>query len=313
MQLRTCWKLHWRPNGKSVILDSQIMPIYTRRKILNCHDQINGRVIQFCSMKRGRRAANAHQERRARCNILAYAVINSIVYRLKVHYFEFVFFHSIFSAEGGGFKSTNAISNDVNPRPKPAIVRTTTQRTTARTTATTTTTKRPAPPKTTKRPRVPPKTTRRPTLQDIFGKGGQNSNSNRFQPPRRGPSSITTAQTTPRPRPTRRPRPTNQRTTTELSVRRPTSNKNRGGGSLFTCDFERNTKECEVKFSSKNWQMFKSGADRFYEIILNGGQRSEIFFSQMVPPPTGGVACLTFRYRKFLDSKFIRNVKNKKK
>jgi len=57
-----------------------------------------------------------------------------------------------------------------------------------------------------------------------------------------------------------------------------------------------------VKFSSKNWRFFKSVTDNFYEIILDGGQRSEIFFSQMVPPPLSGVACLTFRYRKFLDN-----------
>lgn len=193
---------------------------------------------------------------------------------------------------------TNVISNNLNPRPT-FVERTTT--TTSR-------------PKTTKKPKAPPKTTKRPTLEDIFGNGENNSNSNRFKPsrptrPSRPLPPVTTARTTPRPtqrptqrpRPTRRPKPSRPRTTTELSVIRPFSSV-KSQGSLFECNFERNTKECEVKFSSKDWQMFSKGSDRFYEIILNGGQRSEIFFSNMVPPPSGGVACLTFRYRKFLDN-----------
>ena len=169
------------------------------------------------------------------------------------------------------------------PRPKP-FVRTTTK-TTAKTTKRTTTTRR-------------PNTTKRPTLQEIFGNGGggKNSNSNRFQPSRPN----TTAKTTPRLRPTRRPIFTGQRTTTELSIQ--PSRRPKGG--LFQCDFQTKSKECEVKFSGKEWQSFTSATDKFYEIILDGGQRSEIFFSQMVPPPSGGIACLSFRYRKFLDSKF---------
>ena len=134
---------------------------------------------------------------------------------------------------------------------------------------------------------------------------------NRFQPQR------TTAQTTPRPKPprrptqrpakpvTRRPISTNQRTTTELPTNKNTALSRRPKTALYQCDFESNSKECEVKFSSKDWRFFKSKTDNFYEIILDGGQRSEIFFSQMVPPPSSGVACLTFRYRKFLDSKYL--------
>ena len=136
---------------------------------------------------------------------------------------------------------------------------------------------------------------------------------NRFQPQR------TTAQTTPRPKPrrptqrpakpiTRRPISTNQRTTTELSTNQNATISRRPNTALYQCDFESNSKECEVKFSSKNWRFFKSVTDNFYEIILDGGQRSEIFFSQMVPPPLSGVACLTFRYRKFLDSKSCNNI-----
>ena len=161
-------------------------------------------------------------------------------------------------------------------------------------------------------------TSKRPTLQDIFGNGSNNKNSNRFLPPVKN---LTTAKTTPKPtrrptqrptkrptknttkRPTKRPIFTSQRTTTELSVIKPFRRPDVSNS--FQCDFETRSKECEVKFSGKKWQFFTSATDNFYEIILNGGQRSEIFFTKMVPPPSGGVACLTFRYRKFLDGKFL--------
>lgn len=204
---------------------------------------------------------------------------------------------------------SNVISNDLKPRPKPKLPQTFVRTTTKSPTKTT----RKTTPAATKRPKTKvtkrPKTTKRPTLQEIFGNGGSNNVlRNRFQPQR------TTAQTTPRPKPrrptqrpakppvTRRPISTNQRTTTELSTNQKTAFSRRPKSTLYQCDFESNSKECEVKFSSKDWTFFKSVKDNFYEIILNGGQRSEIFFSQMVPPPSSGVACLTFRYRKFLDN-----------
>jgi len=201
---------------------------------------------------------------------------------------------------------SNVISNDLGPRPSP-FVRTTTK-TTVKTTRRTT-------PATTRIPNRNKNTSKRPTLQDIFGNGSnKNKNSNRFLPPVKN---LTTAKTTPKPtrrptqrptqRPTKRPtknttkRPTKRPifTTTELSVIKPFRRPDVSNS--FQCDFETRSKECEVKFSGKKWQFFTSATDNFYEIILNGGQRSEIFFSKMVPPPSGGVACLTFRYRKFLD------------
>jgi hypothetical protein len=76
--------------------------------------------------------------------------------------------------------------------------------------------------------------------------------------------------------------------------------------SIFDCSFERfNSKDCKVKFSGKDWVAYNSTKEQFYEIVLASEERSEIFFPNMVKPPKNGIACLSFRYRKFLDSECI--------
>ena len=98
------------------------------------------------------------------------------------------------------------------------------------------------------------------------------------------------------PRPTRRPL-LSVTTTTEKFSPRPKNPL------LFGCDFSRSSdKNCAVKFSGKDWQLFSSANERFYEIVLQNQERTEMFFSEMAPPPDSGIACLNFRYRKFLDS-----------
>jgi len=44
--------------------------------------------------------------------------------------------------------------------------------------------------------------------------------------------------------------------------------------------------------------------DNYYEIELKREEKSEMFFSDMVPKPQEGVACLSFRYKKYLPSEF---------
>ena len=78
---------------------------------------------------------------------------------------------------------------------------------------------------------------------------------------------------------------------------------------VFDCNFERfNSKDCQVKFSGKDWVRYNTAKEQFYEIVLESEERSEIFFSNMVKPPKNGVACLSFRYRKYLDSKCINSL-----
>jgi len=57
-----------------------------------------------------------------------------------------------------------------------------------------------------------------------------------------------------------------------------------------------------VKFSGKDWVAYNSTKEQFYEIVLGSEERSEIFFPNMVKPPKNGIACLSFRYRKYLDN-----------
>jgi len=56
--------------------------------------------------------------------------------------------------------------------------------------------------------------------------------------------------------------------------------------------------------SGKDWDLktslnFLGVANNYYEVVLNPGEKSEIFFSDMVETPSQGVACLNFRYKKF--------------
>ena len=103
----------------------------------------------------------------------------------------------------------------------------------------------------------------------------------------------------PRPQTTQRPRPS-------AFV---SSAKNESSTEIFDCNFERfNSKDCQVKFSGKDWVRYNTAKEQFYEIVLESEERSEIFFSNMVKPPKNGVACLSFRYRKYLDSKCVNSL-----
>lgn len=72
---------------------------------------------------------------------------------------------------------------------------------------------------------------------------------------------------------------------------------------LFSCGFQGDA-VCPVKMSGKDWELktslsFLGQSDNYYEVVLNPGEKSEIVFSEMVQTPSRGVACLTFRYKKF--------------
>jgi len=170
-----------------------------------------------------------------------------------------------------GLCASDSSTNEVIPRQNNPVTTprpTTTSRTTPR--PTTTTTRRTTPATTTTaKPFVP-------------------SNSNRFSPPNSRPIQKTTTR-----------RPVAIATTTPAGV----DFRNISAGNIFQCTFARNSAEaCEVKFSGKDWLPYNSATDQFYEIVLESGERSEIFFSNMVSPPVNGIACLSFRYRKFLDN-----------
>lgn len=61
-----------------------------------------------------------------------------------------------------------------------------------------------------------------------------------------------------------------------------------------------------MKFAGKDWLLttvsdgFGNEIDRYYAVDLKSNEQSEMFFEDMVPHPTQGIACLSFRYKKFL-------------
>merc|ERR1712079_380255 len=176
-------------------------------------------------------------------------------------------------------------------RPKPVTTRRTRPFTTRRPTTTSTTTPRPTTTRRTTTRRTTTTTTSTTTTRRTTRRPFINSNSNRFTPRPRPRPRPTTARTTPRPQTTRRP-------SVFLA-----SSKNVSNINLFECNFDQfNSKDCEVKFSGKDWVQYGNAKEKFYEIVLKSQERSELFFTNMVKAPKNGVACLSFRYRKYLDN-----------
>ena len=118
----------------------------------------------------------------------------------------------------------------------------------------------------------------------------------------------------PRPRPTkRRPRTTKRpilsvTTTTEVneiprkqniltSPNRIFEANNITVKSLYKCDFS-TPDSCGVKTAGKQWFFLKG----YYAVGLTSGEKTQLLFSNTVAPPEpkdGGIACLTFRYKKY--------------
>ena len=65
-----------------------------------------------------------------------------------------------------------------------------------------------------------------------------------------------------------------------------------------------------MKFVGKDWllttvsDVFGNELEKYYAVELKSNEKSEMFFSDMVPRPEDGVACLNFRYKKFLSGMF---------
>ena len=48
---------------------------------------------------------------------------------------------------------------------------------------------------------------------------------------------------------------------------------------------------------------FGNQLEKYYAVELGGNEESEMYFEDMVPRPDAGVACLSFRYKKYLKGK----------
>ena len=44
--------------------------------------------------------------------------------------------------------------------------------------------------------------------------------------------------------------------------------------------------------------------EKYYAVELDRREQSEMYFDNMVPRPDAGIACLSFRYKKYLKGKY---------
>jgi len=189
------------------------------------------------------------------------------------------------------FQSTADRFTPVNTRP------TTTATTTTTTTTTTTrrTTRRP----TTRRTTTRRTTTRRPTTA-------------RTTTTRRTTTRRTTTTTT---RPTTTQRTTTRRPTT-TTTRRPTTTARTtttsgpespvdpsSNGTLLYCSFESRSNPCKVRSAGAKWSTEKNSfngvPNLYYGTTVKSSEKTEMFFENLISPPSGGVACVDFKYKKF--------------
>ena len=129
--------------------------------------------------------------------------------------------------------------------------------------------------------------------------------------PRRTTTQRTTTTTR---RVTTRPT-TTVRTRVEPTTTRNSKPKRKPGQPLFSCAFEPSEKSCKNRLRmhllparvlnwcfSRNigepWTSNQVFGNQHHELVLKAGDKSEFFFKQLIEPPTGGIACLDFRYKK---------------
>ena len=77
---------------------------------------------------------------------------------------------------------------------------------------------------------------------------------------------------------------------------------------IFKCSFAQSgaSPSCDVKFKGKDWLLttvsdtFGNQLEKYYAVELASNEKSEMYFDNMVPRPDAGIACLSFRYKKYL-------------
>merc|ERR1711973_353357 len=112
--------------------------------------------------------------------------------------------------------------------------------------------------------------------------------------PRRTTTQRTTTTTR---RVTTRPT-TTVRTRVEPATTRTSKPKRKPGQPLFSCAFEPSEKSCKSRNIGELWTSNQVFGNQHHELVLKAGDKSEFFFKQLIEPPTGGIACLDFRYKK---------------
>jgi len=113
------------------------------------------------------------------------------------------------------------------------------------------------------------------------------------------PTTTTTFTPTTR-RVTARPTTTTTvKTTIETKQQEGTTGRPRQAGQpLFSCAFEPKEKSCKSRNVGESWASNQVFGNHHYELLLKSGDKSEFFFKQLIEPPSDGIACLDFRYKK---------------
>jgi len=70
------------------------------------------------------------------------------------------------------------------------------------------------------------------------------------------------------------------------------------GSLLFRCNFAVGDPQCKTKNSGSVWSKRERQGHLYIHTHLRPGDSTEFFFQQLVEPPTTGIACLDFRYKK---------------
>ena len=53
-----------------------------------------------------------------------------------------------------------------------------------------------------------------------------------------------------------------------------------------------------VRNVGESWASNQVFGNHHYELLLKSADKSEFFFKQLIEPPSDGIACLDFRYKK---------------
>jgi len=74
-------------------------------------------------------------------------------------------------------------------------------------------------------------------------------------------------------------------------------------GTLLYCSFESRSNPCKVRSAGAKWSTEKNSfngvPNLYYGTTVKSSEKTEMFFENLISPPSGGVACVDFKYKKF--------------
>jgi len=74
-----------------------------------------------------------------------------------------------------------------------------------------------------------------------------------------------------------------------------------GGAELFSCHFDNEQSDCELRSKGKTWNNEDLFRNKYQEIKLESQEKTELVFDKKIPAPEGKIACVDFRFKKFTD------------